>query len=259
MLGPQTKNAALNDNMDYLKEKAYLKWFAHLRGCLQTKCERTDVGQRPILKHHLRNQFHDDKEKSVTSISHKENCPTPPCSHSYDNCANNVTSRKTAPPGSHVIQLTETIFELNSRIKEKNVLTKVHENWAKNVTSRVFTCFHYIHIEKNDPPTGGNVFHRSGPSSISSEISIKPIVLTRKTAPPTGGHVIQRTGTTFELNQHIIKANILTNFKLDREILWTNLLTKFHKDRTNNVASRVFYEQMWTDGRRTDGLRTDDG
>ncbi|KAH3721675.1 hypothetical protein DPMN_064622 [Dreissena polymorpha] len=48
---------------------------------------------------------------------------------------------------SHVIQLTGTIFELNSHIKETkfNVLTKFHEHWAKNVTSRVFTCFHYIH------------------------------------------------------------------------------------------------------------------
>ncbi|KAH3706989.1 hypothetical protein DPMN_066380 [Dreissena polymorpha] len=46
-----------------------------------------------------------------------------------------------------------------------------------------------------------------------------------KIARPTGGHVFQRTGTTFELNQHNIKTNILTNFDL------------FH--RTRNVASRV--------------------
>ncbi|KAH3737447.1 hypothetical protein DPMN_044040 [Dreissena polymorpha] len=59
---------------------------------------------------------------------------------------------------SHVIQLTGTIFELNSRIKETNVLTKFNENWAKNVTSRVFTCFHYIHIDKNAPPTGDHDF-----------------------------------------------------------------------------------------------------
>ncbi|KAH3733935.1 hypothetical protein DPMN_040374 [Dreissena polymorpha] len=39
------------------------------------------------------------------------------------------------PMSSHVIQLTGTIFELNSRIKETNVLSKFHENWAKNVTS----------------------------------------------------------------------------------------------------------------------------
>ncbi|KAH3797668.1 hypothetical protein DPMN_151253, partial [Dreissena polymorpha] len=74
-----------------------------------------------------------------------------------------------------------------------------------------------------------------------------------KTAPPTGGHDFQRTGTTFELNQHIIKANILTHFELDRDIIGANLLTKFHEDRTINVASRVFTNKCgWTDNRRTD-------
>ncbi|KAH3820003.1 hypothetical protein DPMN_121747 [Dreissena polymorpha] len=57
-----------------------------------------------------------------------------------------------------------------------NVVTKLHDDWAKIVTSRVFTRFLYSQI--------------------------------RKTAPPTAGHVFQRTGTTFKLNQHIIKANI---------------------------------------------------
>ncbi|KAH3797011.1 hypothetical protein DPMN_150587 [Dreissena polymorpha] len=64
-------------------------------------------------------------------------------------------------------------------------------------------------------------------------------VFTRKTAMPNGGHVFQQTRPTFELNQHIIKTNILTNFQLHRDIIGTNLLTKFHEDRTKNVASRV--------------------
>ncbi|KAH3818726.1 hypothetical protein DPMN_120451 [Dreissena polymorpha] len=115
----------------------------------------------------------------------------------------------------------------------------------KNVTSRVFTCFHYKHIEKNDPPTGGHVFspiwtifelvrhinktnvlinfHDDWAKIVTSR------VFTRKTAPPTGGHVFQWTGTTFELNQHIINTDI---FKLDRDFIGTNLLTKFH-DRTD--------------------------
>ncbi|KAH3715352.1 hypothetical protein DPMN_058059 [Dreissena polymorpha] len=99
-------------------------------------------------------------------------------------------------------------------------LTKFHENWAKNVTSRVLTCFHYIHIVKNAPPTGGNVF---SPIWIIFELGqeinktniltnfhddwakiVTSRVFTRKTALPTGGHVFQQTGTTFELNQHII-------------------------------------------------------
>ncbi|KAH3696638.1 hypothetical protein DPMN_084114 [Dreissena polymorpha] len=97
-------------------------------------------------------------------------------------------------------------------INKTNVLTNFHDDWAKIVTSRVFT---------------------------------------RKTAPPTGGHIFQRTGTTFELNQHIIKTNILTKlhedwalnvtstvFELYRDFIGTKLLTKFHEVRTINVASR---------------------
>ncbi|KAH3768264.1 hypothetical protein DPMN_169476 [Dreissena polymorpha] len=122
----------------------------------------------------------------------------------HDDCAKDVISRV------HVIQMTGTIFELNSHIKKTNVLTNFHGNWAKNVTSRVFTCFHNIHIEKNASLTGGH----------------------GKLPQPTGGHVFQRTGITFELNQHIIKTNILTNIHPDGDFIWTKLLTKFHEDRT---------------------------
>ncbi|KAH3696197.1 hypothetical protein DPMN_083662 [Dreissena polymorpha] len=127
------------------------------------------------------------------------------------------------PMKFHVIQLTGTIFELNSCIKETNILSKFHENWAKNVTSTVFTCFHYIHIEKNAPPTGGHVF-----SPISTIFKLK-------TAPPTGGHI-----------GHEI-------FELGRDFIWTKLLTKFHEDGTRNVASRVFTSKV----KRTDGHTTD--
>ncbi|KAH3791593.1 hypothetical protein DPMN_145081 [Dreissena polymorpha] len=98
-------------------------------------------------------------------------------------------------------------------INKTYVLSNFNDDWANIVTSRVFT---------------------------------------RKTAPPTGSHVFQRTGTTFELNQHIIKANILTNFELDRDIIGTNLLTKFHEDLTINVTSRVFTNKC---GRTDDGQR----
>ncbi|KAH3803386.1 hypothetical protein DPMN_131645 [Dreissena polymorpha] len=136
----------------------------------------------------------------------------------HDDWAKNVTSRV------HIIQLTRTIFELNSHIKEINVLTKFHENWAKNVTSRGFTCFHYIHKEKNAPLTGGHVFS-----------PIRTIFILVRHINKT--NVFQWTGTTFELNQHIIKTNILTNLKLNRDFIGTKLLTKFHEDRTINVAS----------------------
>ncbi|KAH3862150.1 hypothetical protein DPMN_025114 [Dreissena polymorpha] len=163
--------------------------------------------------------------------------------------------RKLPPPSSHVIQLTGTIFELNSRIKETNVLSKFHENWAKNMTSTVFTCFHHIHIEKNAPPTGGHVF---SPISIIFKL-VRDInktnvftnfhdewaklenchcihkeknappngVFTRKTAPPTGSHVFNG-------------SEPLLNFELGRNFIGIKLLTKFHEDGTRNVASRVF-------------------
>ncbi|KAH3849761.1 hypothetical protein DPMN_092165 [Dreissena polymorpha] len=120
--------------------------------------------------------------------------------------------------------------ELIRDINETNFLTKLHDDWAKIVTSRVFT---------------------------------------RNTAPPSGGHVFQRTGTIFELNQHIIQTNILTklhddwasnvtstvftSFKLSRGINGTNILTKFHEDQTINVASRVFTRQYVDEARRTKG------
>ncbi|KAH3879811.1 hypothetical protein DPMN_003718 [Dreissena polymorpha] len=93
------------------------------------------------------------------------------------------------------MKIGHEIFKLNRGIIGTNLLTKFHEDRTRNVASRVFT---------------------------------------RKTAPPSGGHVFQRTRTTFELNQHIIKTNILTNFELDRDFIGTKLLTKFHEDQTRN-------------------------
>ncbi|KAH3820256.1 hypothetical protein DPMN_122001 [Dreissena polymorpha] len=148
-----------------------------------------------------------------------------------------VTSKEKDPPspGGHVFLPIQTIFKLNRHltknvnsrtifelvrdINETNVLNKLHDDWAKSVTSRVFTW---------------------------------------NTAPPPGGHVFQWTKTFFELNHHIIKTNILKKLHEDWASnvtsTVTNLLTKFHEDRTINVASRVFTRQMLTtDGRRTKG------
>ncbi|KAH3699169.1 hypothetical protein DPMN_074123 [Dreissena polymorpha] len=151
---------------------------------------------------------------------------------------------KTAPPpGGHVFPPIWTICELNCHIQKTHVLTKFHEDWTKNVTSRVFTCFHYIHIEKTAPPPGGHVF-----SPILTIFKLvrdinETNVLTKNTAPPPGGHVFQGTGTMF------------TSFKLSRGIIRTNALTKFHEDRTINVASGVFTRQMLTphNAQRTKG------
>ncbi|KAH3816872.1 hypothetical protein DPMN_118397 [Dreissena polymorpha] len=92
--------------------------------------------------------------------------------------AKNMTSRvKKTPPGGHVFLPIRTLFELNRCIQETDVLTKFHEDWTKNVTFEVFTCFHYIHIEKTAPPPGSHA------KNFTSR------VFTRNTAPPPGGHV----------------------------------------------------------------------
>ncbi|KAH3809296.1 hypothetical protein DPMN_137658 [Dreissena polymorpha] len=173
-------------------------------------------------------QFHDDWAKNVTS-------------RVFTSFFYNINMRKLSPPppGRHVIQLTGTIFELNSYIKETNVLTKIHENWAKNVTSRDFTCFYYnIHIEKNAPPTGGHVFspiwtifklardiNKTHVLTYFHDDWAKIVTSKGKLPPLPGSHVIQLTGTIFELNSHIKE---------------TNVLTKFHENWTKNVHFRVF-------------------
>ncbi|KAH3737482.1 hypothetical protein DPMN_044075 [Dreissena polymorpha] len=182
--------------------------FAHLRGTnilVKNVNARvfTDGAQRPILKPHLGNQF--------------------------------LITSKTAPPlvAIHVIQLTGTIFELNSCIKKTNVLTKFHKNWAKNVKSRLAQTNqqtnqptdqqtgqkqyvpHYYNINKTYVLTN---FHDDWENIVTSR------VFTRKTTPPTGGHVFHRTKTTFEHYQHIIKANIFT---------------KFYENLAKNATSRV--------------------
>ncbi|KAH3861931.1 hypothetical protein DPMN_024885 [Dreissena polymorpha] len=214
-----------------------------------------------IYKTNLFNKFHDDWAKNVTFRVHvmqltgtilelnshiKE---TNVLTKFHENWAKNVTSRvficfhyihieKNAPPtGGHVFSPIWTIFELVQDINKTNILTNFHDDWAKIVTSRVFT-------RKTALPTGGNFEidrdiigtklltkfmkigkemktarppgnHKNAPRT-GGHISIKPIfktnvhddwekivtsrVFTRKTAPPTGGHVFQWTGTTFELN-----------------------------------------------------------
>ncbi|KAH3825951.1 hypothetical protein DPMN_127838 [Dreissena polymorpha] len=251
--------------------------------------------------------FHDDWAQIVTSIVFTRKTATPTGSHLHEDWALNVTSTvfkldrdfiganlltkfhedRTINVASRVFtnkcgrmkdgQRPVTKAHLSKQMDrqtdgqtETKVLTKFHENWAQNVTSRVLTCFHYKHIEKNAPPTGGHVFspiwtifklvREINKTNVLTNFHddwakiVTSRVFTRKTAPPTGGHVFQRTGTTFELNQHIIKTNILTklnedwarnmtssvlNFKLDRDLIGTKLLTKFHEDRTINVASRI--------------------
>ncbi|KAH3844643.1 hypothetical protein DPMN_086902 [Dreissena polymorpha] len=64
-----------------------------------------------------------------------------------------------------------------------------------------------------------------------------------KTVPPTGAHVFQGIRSTLELNQDIIKTNILTNFETR---------PRFHWDKMECLRANV---NGLTDGRTYDGQR----
>ncbi|KAH3711751.1 hypothetical protein DPMN_071425 [Dreissena polymorpha] len=130
---------------------------------------------------------------------------------------------------------------------------------GKNVTSRVFTCFHYIYREKNYPPTGGHVFstiwtifelvRHINKTNVSINFHddwariVTYRVFTRKTVPPTGGHLHE---------DWALNVTSMSYFELDRDIIWTNLLT-------NKCGLLIVYEQMWTDDGRTDGQTPQSG
>ncbi|KAH3835764.1 hypothetical protein DPMN_109125 [Dreissena polymorpha] len=167
-------------------------------------------------------KFHEDWAKNKTA-------PTPG-GHVFQmittifKLAKNVTSRVPPPPGGHVFLTIQTILKLNHGIQETNVLTKFHEYWAKYVSSRLFTCFHYIHIQKT-ALHGGHVFQPIMTIFELVRYIYKIDVTSRvKMTHPPGSHVILPIQTIFTLNRHIQK---------------TNVLTKFHVDWTKNVTSRV--------------------
>ncbi|KAH3821771.1 hypothetical protein DPMN_123539 [Dreissena polymorpha] len=109
------------------------------------------------------------------------------------------------------------MFFLPIRTIETNVLTKFHKDWTKNVSYRLFTCFHYIHIEKTAPPPGGHVFQ------MFTTIFKLATNVTSRVPPPRCGHVCLPIQTIFELNLH-----------------WTkNVTSRFHNDWAKIVNSRV--------------------
>ncbi|KAH3719228.1 hypothetical protein DPMN_062060 [Dreissena polymorpha] len=140
-----------------------------------------------------------------------------------------------------------------------NVLTKFHEDWAQNVSSRPFTCFHYIHIEKtapspsafllwkykeNDPSPGCHVFLRIQTIfELNHRIqeTNTTIVTSREKLPhPPGGHVFPPIMTIFELVRNINETNVLTKNTAPLPGGHTNILTKLHEDWASNVTSTMF-------------------
>ncbi|KAH3886680.1 hypothetical protein DPMN_010693 [Dreissena polymorpha] len=120
---------------------------------------------------------------------------------------------------------------------ETNVLSKFHENWAKNVTSTVFTCFHYIHLAQTDRPTDRPTDQQTNQQT-DQQTGQKQYVPHyysggHKNVPPTGGHVFSPIWTIYELVREINKTNVLTNFHDD----WTKIVT-------SNVFTRFLYSQI---------------
>ncbi|KAH3695290.1 hypothetical protein DPMN_082747 [Dreissena polymorpha] len=100
-------------------------------------------------------------------------------------------------------------------------LTKFHEKWTIDVTSRVFK-------RKNAPPLTRTIFeliqyiirtnvltkfeerldYTCGHFYDNRTIHVASRLLTRKNSPSPGGHVFKPTGTIFELSQDIIGTNL---------------------------------------------------
>ncbi|KAH3833040.1 hypothetical protein DPMN_106342 [Dreissena polymorpha] len=156
---------------------------------------------------------------------------------------------KTAPsPAAMLFQLTGTIFEQNSHIKETNVLSKFHENWAKNVTSTVFTCFHFKHIEKNAPPLAAYInktnvltnFHDDWVKIVTSRPNRENFhyIHLEKNAPPTGGHVFSPIPTIFKTlftreNCHYIHVHIEKNAPPTGGHVFSQISTIFESSETS--------------------------
>ncbi|KAH3701938.1 hypothetical protein DPMN_076936 [Dreissena polymorpha] len=192
-----------------------------------------------IIGKNLLTKFHEDRNINVAS-----------------------TVKNAPPPGGHVFQPTNIIFDLVQDIIGMNLLIKFHEDWTINLASRV----------KNAPPLGSHVFQLKvaifkliqdiiGTNFLTKfhddrKINVASRVLTRKMPGPPGGHVFQPTGIISKLFHDEWTINVASrekcpsswqpcfssksyHFETQPIIIGTNLRIKFHEDRKINVASRV--------------------
>ncbi|KAH3802373.1 hypothetical protein DPMN_156049 [Dreissena polymorpha] len=114
--------------------------------------------------------FHEDWKINVTF--RVKNAPQPAnlVTNFHENQSINEASRvlttfyyshkwkHSPPPCGHLFQATRPIFVLIQDITGTNLLTKFHENWIINVTSRVITRLFYRKIA---PPHISHVFQQT--------------------------------------------------------------------------------------------------
>ncbi|KAH3866225.1 hypothetical protein DPMN_029284 [Dreissena polymorpha] len=137
-----------------------------------------------IIGANLSTKFHEDK--TINSINKEKCTPTDIIGTTL------LTKKNTPPPGGHVLQPTQTIFELVQDIIGTNLLTMFHDDWTRNMAFRILT-------RKNAPPTWG-------PYIVTINVSSR--VLTRKHAPPPSCHVFKATKTIFKLFHDDRKINV---------------------------------------------------
>ncbi|KAH3771990.1 hypothetical protein DPMN_173321 [Dreissena polymorpha] len=213
-----------------------------------------------LLTINILTKFHKDWMKTTTSIIniltnfHKDWMKT--ATSIFYTRSINVASRVKNGPHlcGHVFQANISIFELNRHIQKTHVLAKFPEDWTKNVTFRVFTCSHYIQIEKTAPPSDINEtnvstkFHDDWAKIVTSRVFTRFLYShIGNTAAPTGGHLHEDLASN-------VTSCVFASFELSRGINGTSVLTKFHEDRTIK-ASRVFTRQNDDNARRTTDKR----
>ncbi|KAH3698258.1 hypothetical protein DPMN_085777 [Dreissena polymorpha] len=130
---------------------------------------------------------------------------------------------------------TKTIFELNRRIQEKNVLTnKCHEDWAKNLSSRLFTCGHVFSLITTIFKLNQDIhktkiltkFHDDCTKNVNFRVFTSNFYyINIRKKPPPGGHVF------FTDPNH---------FRTRPSYPGNKCSDQFHKDWANNVSSRLF-------------------
>ncbi|KAH3829499.1 hypothetical protein DPMN_131495 [Dreissena polymorpha] len=161
--------------------------------------------------------------------------------------------KSASSPGGHVFALITIIFKLFRDIHityETSVLTKCHEDWTKNVSSRLFTFS--LDTKKENCP---NHWQPCFPPIMTIFELARDIYKIEEMTPP-GGHVFLYTYLNhFKLNRYIQKTLVVSKFHEDwtkkcdfykktasppGDINETNVLTKFHGDWAEIVTSRLF-------------------
>ncbi|KAH3893444.1 hypothetical protein DPMN_017591 [Dreissena polymorpha] len=156
------------------------------------------------------------------------------------------------PFGSHVF-LTDLNHFLARLFSEKTRAFVIASS-SSAVSSRLFTCFHYIHIKKTAPLPGGHVFslittifklvrdiHITNAKHVTSRVKKtpprRPCFLPIQTIIELNCPIQEKCPAQVGIGSHIFQAKV-TIFELIQDIIGTNHLSKFYEDRKINVASR---------------------